>query len=1652
MRETLHHSYKREFGNCLNKNVLRELYLICLFLTLFICVNTNQINSQPLCANNPSFEGTSQAHVVPAPWANCGGSPDTQPGQWGITQPPSNGSTYVSFLQSGGSPGGYYEGATQILSSCMVAGQTYTISVDLAHSNTYNTAGPGNCYSSFVIYGGSANCGIGELLGQAGPIMHTNWQTYTFTFTPTSNWCYITFRPIWISSCSGYINILVDNLGCVTQISGVVEITDVTCTGACNGTATATPNTGIAPFTYIWNNGGITSSLTGLCPGTYTVTITDNAGDTASASESIIEPLALANNVITTDVSCQGGANGTASANSSGGTPGYTYNWSTGGIGPVISNLLAGSYDVSVTDSNGCEIITILTILDGGVVTANISTSTDVFCFGGTNGSANVTVTDGVPPYSYLWSNGQTTSLATSLNSGNHFVTITDVNGCTTIVTATINEPAVLSAGILSSSNVTCNGLCDGIATALVTGGTQPYSYLWGNGQTFLTATGLCAGNTSLSITDANGCVTSSLVTITEPSVLSLNTSSVNPNCVDSCDGTAFVTATGGTSPYTYLWNDPGTQTTAIANNLCDGSYVVTLTDSNSCIAVSPVSLIDPTLLVASISSLIDIDCFGNCNGFAQVSVTGGGLPYTYAWSTGDSTNQATALCPGTYNVTVNDINGCRSITSATIAEPVALSANINTTNVTCFNACDGIAIAGASGGTGAYTYLWDDGLLQTNQSATNLCSAPGGTNYCVTITDANGCSIVTCAIITQPTQLGLVQNTVSPSTCSSNNGSACVTATGGIAPYVVIWNDSSNTMDSCINNVYAGLYNPVVTDGMGCTFTMPILINDIAGPTIDSITYSPLDCNGDNNGTASVSISGGTLPYSYTWFNGVGNIITTGSTFIFGLTADLYTIVVEDGNQCVSIDTFSITEPPILASAISSFTDATCSGTCNGTAMVVVNGGTLPYTYGWTNGMTTSADTGMCAGIHNVIINDGNGCTNISSVVINEPAPLVVGINTSDISCNGLNDGNICLTPVGGTAPYIYLWTQSGEITNCISNLGVGIYNVNITDNQGCTQIENITITEPPLLTATGTTIASKCGNPDGDATVNPSGGSAPYSYVWNPGGLQTTQTATGLLEGTYTVTVTDNMGCVFVLPNVIVNNITGPVIDSIMTQDADCNGNSTGSGTVYISGGTIPYSYLWSNGQTSLNGNGFSAGQVSITVSDLNGCDTMATITINEPIPLIAATAADPLICYGQDTIISASASGGIPPYTYNWNNLISGSSQQVSPLFTTTYTVMVTDSNNCNDSETITVNVSDPISSDITDGVICDGDDVTLNINTSGGSGTYTYLWSPSVSTTSSTNVSPSITTIYNVSISDGCSTPAIIQGTVTVNPTPIADFIASCYPDEFIVQFYDSSTIASPGQISQWAWDFGDPASGPYNTSSTQNSAHDFTQHGNYTITLIVTSVLGCTDTYLQTVSSPPVANFSMDKIESTTLSPTINLIDQSQFTDPSVLRNWEFGDAINTGFGFGNVSGVTNTSGTYEELSHTYIDSGIFYITLTIEEPNGCKDSVGKYFRIKSEYILFSPNTFSPSSYIEENTIFKPKIIGIGDDEFEFIIFDRWGDKVYTFIGNYHEWTGWDGRANDGNEIAQMDVYVWLIRTEDLNQEEHEYIGHVTLLR
>lgn len=453
-------------------------------IVVLCCLSAGTAYSQSSCYQNPSFEGPQLPHQVPGPWQSCYGSPDTQPGNWGITQAPSNGNSYVSFLHSGWSSNGYNEGMTQLLSPCLQAGVTYSFTIDLAHTLIYNTASPNGCYSSMAVYGGTNACGQQETLWMSGAFTHTNWQQYTVTFTPTGNWCYLSFSPYFINACgggSGYINVMMDNISCVSPVMGAVSTTDASCNGVCDGTAAAHPTSGIPPYTYLWTPGNFTTdSISGLCAGNYTVTITDSAQQSATYNFTINEPPALTVQAGFNNPSCFGGSDGTAGAIASGGTPPYSYNWQPSNQNTAsATGLTAGQHTVTVTDSNGCTATATVTLVDPPPV--SVSAPDTSICLGQTV-TIVATATGGTGAYSYSWNNGQATTQSFTLNNlmNDSVVVIQafDANGCPSVPdTVFIHVGQPLS--VVASQDVT---ICPGQSATISAaggGGNGNLTYTW---------------------------------------------------------------------------------------------------------------------------------------------------------------------------------------------------------------------------------------------------------------------------------------------------------------------------------------------------------------------------------------------------------------------------------------------------------------------------------------------------------------------------------------------------------------------------------------------------------------------------------------------------------------------------------------------------------------------------------------------------------------------------------------------------------------------------------------------------------------------------------------------------------------------------------------------------------------------------------------------------------------------------------------------------------------------------------------------------------------------------------------------------------------------------------------------------------------------
>ncbi|MCH8902833.1 MAG: T9SS type A sorting domain-containing protein [Bacteroidetes bacterium] len=541
------------------------------------------------------------------------------------------------------------------------------------------------------------------------------------------------------------------NLGnctfCVTPPTLGIVGTDVKCNGGSDGDADLTPTGGTSPFTYVWSNAATTEDISGLVIGTYIVTVTDSAGCTVNDTITITQPSAIITSVIDTSVSCNGGSDGIADLTVSGGTPGYTYLWSTTATTEDVSGLGVGTHTVVVTDANAC------TKNDSAVITepaalSSSDTTTNVSCNGGSDGAVDLTPSGGTTGYTYLWSNTATTQDISGLIAGTYTVVITDAYGCTYNDTAVITQPTVLGTSI-SGTDAICNGGSTGSVDLTVSGGTPAYSYLWSNSSTLEDPAGLTAGTYTITVTDANGCTIMDTVIIGQPSAITVTFSKTDASCSGIKDGTATATGAGGTPGYTYLWNSSPPQSTQTATGLGAGTYTVTVTDTNGCTTMDSVTINNIVSLTSGMT-VKNALCNGDSNGTATVTVAGGTGTLTYLWNSSppQSTQTVTGLLAGTYSVTVTDSLGCTITDMATVTEPDVIQIFTSTTPATQGQSDGTATVDSVTGGTSPFTYLWSNS--QTTQTATGL----GVGSYTVVVTDSNGCVDSATVTITELTDI----------------------------------------------------------------------------------------------------------------------------------------------------------------------------------------------------------------------------------------------------------------------------------------------------------------------------------------------------------------------------------------------------------------------------------------------------------------------------------------------------------------------------------------------------------------------------------------------------------------------------------------------------------------------------------------------------------------------------------------------------------------------------------------------------------------------------------------------------------------------------------------------------------------------------------
>ncbi len=720
-----------------------------------------------------------------------------------------------------------------------------------------------------------------------------------------------------------------------------------------------------------------------------------------------------------------------------------------------------------------------------------------------------------------------------------------------------------------SGTSTSC-GLANGTATVTPSGG-GTYTYLWSNGGSTATISNLAAATYTVTVT-SGGCSTTASRVVNASTGITATTSGTATTC-GLANGTATVTPSGGTT-YTYLWSNGGS--TATISNLAAATYTVTVTSAGCTTTASTVVNASTGITPRTIGNATTC---GLSNGTATVILTGGST-YTYLWSNGGSTATISNLAAATYTVTVTSA-GCTTTSSFIVNTSTAITATTSGSATTC-GLSNGTATVTPSGGS-TYTYLWNNG------GVTATTSSLAAATYTVTVT-SGGCSTTASRVVN--TSAGITATASgTATTCGLANGTATVTPSGG-STYTYLWSNGGST--ATISNLAAATYTVTVTSG-GCSTTVSGVVNASSG--ITATTSGNATTCALSNGTATVTPSGGST-YTYLWSNG-GNTAT-----ISNLAATTYTVTVISGGCSTTVSRVVYASTGITATTSG---NATTCGLSNGTAKVTPSGAST-YTYLWSNGGSTATISNLSAATYTVTVTT-TGCTTTASRVVNASTGITATASgTAATSCSTAN-GTATVTPSGGST-YTYLWSNGGS-TATISNLSAGTYKVTVTSS-GCTTTASYTVSAPNSVTASTSGNATTCGLSNGSATVSPSGGST-YTYSWSNGG--STATISNLAAGSYTVTVSSN-GCSTTATYTVAGS-TGLTATTSSTPVTTQPNN--GTATVTASGGTQPYTYAWSNGNSSDIIANVAAGQYTVTVTDVSSCPAVVkTVTVGSALSI--------------------------------------------------------------------------------------------------------------------------------------------------------------------------------------------------------------------------------------------------------------------------------------------------------------------------------------------------------------------------------------------------------------------------------------------------
>ncbi len=1311
-------------------------------------------------------------------------------------------------------------------------------------------------------------------------------------------------------------------------------------------------------------------------------------------------------------------------------------------IHPVQDALTEGDETVQlIVSTPPCGYDTVVVTIQDNPEMA-VTVNPDMTICSGDQVNLNATVTGGLSPYSYLWSNGTATAANTVYPVGNDITvnySVTATDACFTQVSDAVDifvddcTPCSANAG----HDAKICGLTFDLQAITQPGDYNTYWTSVSPGATFSTSSSPTTSVTVpafgtysfvWNVTNVANISCSDTVNIIFAPVPT-STFTITPIM---CFSDSTVVTYTGNAPASaiYTWNFGGGTAVTAPGQECyyveygnQGTFNVSLyVDDDGCISNTTTNNVtSPSLLQANVN-VQSVQCASGNNGSVSIDVTGGTQNYNYLWSNG-ATPPTVA---GSYTVTVTDAQGCTVIQPFEINEPTAIVTTETHTNLTCFNNASGIATVSVTGGQTPYIFDWP-GLPNSTATQNNLQAGL----FIVTITDGNGCVINQTLTIQQPAELLISIPALNNVSCNGGeNGNITALGTGGTPPLNFTIGEPLQ-LSGTFSSLNAGNYNVTVVDANTCNTSTSFTIAEPSAVTILTETSGNIPCYGLHNGTISVTATGGTGALAYS----IGGATQAIGDFN-GLYPGSYTVTVMDANGCNDVGTtFTITQPSLMVIDSIRTTNLNCYLANNGTGAIYVSGGIPPYTF--TSGgisQSTGVYSNLPAGTYNVAISDYNGCTIQSGpIFISQPPQLLItSQNATNISCFGYT-ASVAVVAAGGTSPLTYSIGGAPQANGYFIGLHGGTYTVTVTDGNGCSINSNtFNINEPTLMFILDSSYSDiSCFNAqNGMLAVTPTGGTPPYQYNIIPAAYQTSNTFSNLAPGNYVVTVTDNNGCRD-SAHFTLSQPTVLIIDATST-DVKCNGGNDGTLAVTVNGGVVPYNLFWSNGATSYTVSDVASGIYFVSVTDANNCSISDTVIISQPQPMYITTSSDTVICRNTQAVIHAQATGGTSPYIYMWNGTQGMSTITVNTADPVTYQVYAMDVNGCF-SDTAATNIAIypnvVFNAFAQQDSVCSGSSTLIYGDVSGGNGGPYVVYDESMEIINFPYSVIPITDHSYVFYAGDLMCGISARDTVLIRTIPIpsvlitADKYKGCQP--FTVNFF-----ATTDQVCEtFLWNFGESSSLSY----SQNPQHTYTSSGVYDVSVIATSEAGCSVyTMLSqfiTVYPKPDARFNFDPSVASMLKPIIYF---TNLSTPNTTNTWSFGDG--------------DSSSAIDPI-HTYHAPGIYNPLLIVSTIHNCKDTVSYQVVIKDEVTFYAPSAFSPD-LDGINDIFK--IVGHGIDEatFEMWIYDRWGETIYN-TKDINK--GWDGGVK-GKEKGKVGSYVWMVSFNDFTGKKHVKSGYVTMIR